>query len=170
MRYIKLSHEVVHARYDGPSGKWHVRIRRQKADAQGETEEIEDTADVLLTAFGALSRWKMPDIPGLADFKGKLHHSAGFDPEDKTWQEVAEQWRDKQVGVVGVVWTFSSHAFASLTQCACVATGIERAATRPCAPAARREAGQLRPRQDLARRSVRQQHIRAASRARPRCC
>ena len=55
MRYIKLSHEVVHARYDEPGGKWHVRIRRQKADAQGETEEIEDTADVLLTAFGALS-------------------------------------------------------------------------------------------------------------------
>ncbi|KAH9925847.1 FAD/NAD-P-binding domain-containing protein [Epithele typhae] len=101
-RYIRLNHEVVHARYDEPTAKWHVRVCRVKPDAPGETEEIEDSADVLFTAFGTLSRWQMPDIPGLKDFEGELHHSAGFDPGEKTWQEVAEQWRDKRVGVVGV--------------------------------------------------------------------
>ena len=106
MRYIKLSHEVVHARYDEPTGKWHVHVRRAKPDAPGGTEEVEDTADVLLTAIGALSRWKMPDIPGLADYAGELHHSAGFDPYPKTWQEIAEPWANKRVGVIGVVNPF----------------------------------------------------------------
>ena len=72
--------------------------------SQEEYEEFEDTADVLLTAFGALSRWSMPPIPGLEDFAGELHHSAGFDPgEGRVWEEAAERWRGKRVGVVGVV-------------------------------------------------------------------
>ncbi|KAH9888569.1 FAD/NAD-P-binding domain-containing protein [Cubamyces lactineus] len=101
MRYIRLRHEVIYARYDEPTGKWHVRIRRPHPDTDV-LEEIEDTADVLVTAIGSLSRWKWPDIDGLQGFKGELHHSAGFDPSDKTWQEVAEKWKDKRVGVIGV--------------------------------------------------------------------
>ncbi|RDX43037.1 FAD/NAD(P)-binding domain-containing protein, partial [Lentinus brumalis] len=79
MRYIKLTHEVVHARYDEATCKWHVRIRRAKAGSETEFEEFEDVADVLLTAFGALSRWKWPDIAGMKDFKGELYHTAQFD-------------------------------------------------------------------------------------------
>ena len=67
MRYIRLQHEVIHARYDEPTGKWHVRIRRPHPDT-GALEEIEDTADVLVTAIGSLSRWKWPDIDGLQNF------------------------------------------------------------------------------------------------------
>ncbi|KAI0628458.1 FAD/NAD-P-binding domain-containing protein [Trametes polyzona] len=102
MRYINLQHEVVHAQYDAPAGKWRVRVRRPNHSGTGEPEEFEDSADVVMTAFGSLSRWKWPDIEGLHDFKGELHHSAGFDPSDKTWQEVAEAWADKKVGVIGV--------------------------------------------------------------------
>ena len=104
MRYIKLQHEMIQAKYDEPSGKWHLRLRRPNP-VSGEFEEINDIADVLVTAFGGLSRWRMPDIEGINDFKGVLHHSAGFDPLDKTWQEVAEAWKDKKVGVIGVVST-----------------------------------------------------------------
>ena len=71
MRYIHLQHEVIHARYDEPTGKWHVRVRRPKADAPAgtsETEEIEDVGDMLVTAFGAITRWKWPEIEGLQDF------------------------------------------------------------------------------------------------------
>ncbi|KAL7277473.1 hypothetical protein ACG7TL_008394 [Trametes sanguinea] len=100
-KYIKLQHEVIHAQYDESAGKWHVRVRRINTES-GDFEEFEDVADVLLTAFGSLSRWKWPDIEGLETFKGELHHSAGFDPSDKTWQEVAEAWKDKTVGVIGV--------------------------------------------------------------------
>ena len=111
MRYIKLRHELTHARYDETSGKWHLRVRRPHP-ATGEPEEITDTADVLFNAFGGLSRWRMPDIEGINTYKGELHHSAGFDPEDKTWQDVVSTWKDKTVGVIGVVssprppWTY----------------------------------------------------------------
>ncbi|KAI0364846.1 FAD/NAD-P-binding domain-containing protein [Pilatotrama ljubarskyi] len=101
MRYIKLQHEVVHAQYDEPAGKWRLRVRRPNPDS-GVLEEIEDSADVLVTAIGSLSRWRWPNIEGLHDFKGELHHSAGFDPNENTWQEVAEAWKDKKVGVIGV--------------------------------------------------------------------
>ena len=110
MRYIKLSHEVVHAQWDAALGQWRVRVRRANP-ATGTPEEIEDVADVLVTAFGAITRWKMPDIPGLGDFKGELHHTASFDPSKwgkETWEEVAESqgWSGKRVGVIGVVRVF----------------------------------------------------------------
>ncbi|KAL1943925.1 hypothetical protein VTO73DRAFT_3743 [Trametes versicolor] len=101
MRYIRLQHEVVHAQYDAAAGKWHVRVRRPNAET-GDMEEVEDSGDVLVTAIGALSRWKWPNIDGLKDFGGELHHSAGFDPVPKTWEELAETWADKKVGVIGV--------------------------------------------------------------------
>ncbi len=102
MRYVKLSHEVTHATYNEQTGKWHLRVRRANPET-GVLEEIEDVTDILVTAFGALSRWQMPDIPGIKDYKGVLHHSAGFDPADKTWQEVVDGWKDKRVGIIGVV-------------------------------------------------------------------
>ncbi|KAI1787765.1 FAD/NAD(P)-binding domain-containing protein [Ganoderma leucocontextum] len=99
MRYIKLSHEVVHAQYNEPTGKWHVRVRRTTDG--GQLEEFEDVADVLFTAFGAITRWKLPDIPGIADYKGELHHTAGYQPSGRTWESDLERWKDKRVGVVG---------------------------------------------------------------------
>ncbi|KAI0671631.1 FAD/NAD-P-binding domain-containing protein [Trametes maxima] len=110
MRYIRLRHEVVHAQYDAPAGKWRVRIRRPAATGgapEGEQqpegyEEVEDIADVLITAVGALSRWTWPDIPGLHDFQGALHHSAGFEPQPARWEDTVETWADKNVAVIGV--------------------------------------------------------------------
>ncbi|OBZ65862.1 putative sterigmatocystin biosynthesis monooxygenase stcW [Grifola frondosa] len=101
MRYIKLQHELVHAQYDEPSGKWHLRIRRPAAQ-EGQFEEFEDTADFFVTAVGALSNWEWPDVQGLKDFKGQLFHSAAFEVGDKTWQEAVKDWKDKKVGVIGV--------------------------------------------------------------------
>lgn len=43
-------------------------------------QTVVDTADVLISARGVLNDWKMPDIPGLNDFKGELMHSANWDP------------------------------------------------------------------------------------------
>ena len=102
MPYIKLNHEVVHAQYDEPTGKWHVRVRKTD-QATGAQEEIEDVADVLVTAIGPLGRWKMPDIEGIADFKGELHHTAGYRPSGKTWKDDLERWKGKRIGVIGSV-------------------------------------------------------------------
>ncbi|RPD58021.1 flavin-binding monooxygenase [Lentinus tigrinus ALCF2SS1-7] len=100
MRYIKLKHEVVHAQWDETACKWHVRVRRPKGDSEGEFEEFEDVGDVLVTAFGVVSRWHWPDIPGMKDFKGELYHTAQFEPEGG-WAKVSETWKNKRVGVVG---------------------------------------------------------------------
>ena len=112
MQYIKLNHEVVRAQYDAPRGQWRIRVRVRRADAdagaRGEMEmesEIDDDADVLVTAIGSISRWRMPDIEGISEFEGELHHSAGYVPKGRTWHEDAEAWGGKRVGVIGSVST-----------------------------------------------------------------
>ncbi|KAJ8508460.1 hypothetical protein ONZ45_g9267 [Pleurotus djamor] len=121
MKYIKLQHRLVHAKWDDEAGKWRIRIRRPttstseasfKKFAPNESigddlppfEEFEDTADVLFTATGSLTRWSWPDIKGLGDFKGKIIHSAQWDVEgpEGTWESGITDWKDKRVGVIGV--------------------------------------------------------------------
>lgn len=113
MRYIKLSHELTHAKFDASSGKWILKFRRPRTpsnaaetptvdDAQFET--IEDTADFVLAGVGSLSRWSWPDIEGLNNFKGKIIHSAAW-PTDESgwWHSSIADWGDKTVGVIGSV-------------------------------------------------------------------
>lgn len=110
-QYLKLQHELIHARYDETEGKWHLRIRRPVNQSSQEAfegqeqqfEVFEDTADVFFGALGALSRWSMPDIPGLQDFKGKIVHSAAWECEPGMWPETVKDWNDKSVAVIGVV-------------------------------------------------------------------
>ena len=119
--YIKLQHRVVSARYLEESGKWLLTIKRPRNNA-GESfertppklnkpnyddwEEFQDTADVLFTGVGALSRWNWPDIEGLDTFAGKIIHSAQWETgndDTKSWEESVADWSDKKVGVIGVV-------------------------------------------------------------------
>ena len=108
MQYVKLRHEILHARYDEGNGKWHLKIRRPGSG--GIPEEFEDMADVVISAAGALSRWVWPDIDGLLTFKGKLMHSAAWDMQGQTtWQDSVKGWKDKKVGLIGTVCSsFSS--------------------------------------------------------------
>lgn len=116
MPYIKLQHEVLDARYDEPTAKWHVRIRRRSGtDAQGAPtfdEDFTDTADVFITGLGIFSKWSWPDIEGLKDFGGKLLHSADFGEENQHWRDIVKGWKDKKVGVIGIVSTTASASFA----------------------------------------------------------
>ncbi|KDQ31391.1 hypothetical protein PLEOSDRAFT_1036737 [Pleurotus ostreatus PC15] len=96
MKYMKLQHRLVEAKWDDDAGKWRLRML--------EFEEFEDSADVLFTGIGNLNRWYWPDIPGLEDFKGKILHSAQWDTGDSSsgWEESVRDWKDKRVGVIGV--------------------------------------------------------------------
>lgn len=110
MRYIQLRTELIHARYDEATGKWHLRLKRPVAnsspDAEVQYEEFEDTADFVVSGVGALSRWSWPDLEGLWDFKGKVLHSAGWEVGDnEAWQDKVKDWKDKKIGVIGVVRT-----------------------------------------------------------------
>ncbi|EMD35979.1 hypothetical protein CERSUDRAFT_115926 [Gelatoporia subvermispora B] len=102
MPYIKLQYQLVHARYDEPSGKWHLRIRKPVEGVAEQFEEFEDTADFLFTGVGGLARWSWPSIEGLRDFQGKMFHSADFDVGEQTWQDAVKNWKNKKVGVIGV--------------------------------------------------------------------
>ncbi|KAF8183592.1 FAD/NAD-binding domain-containing protein [Mycena galopus ATCC 62051] len=93
-KYINLQHELTHAKWDAPSGRWTVRIRHG-------AEEFEDSCHVLLLCIGSLSRWDWPDIEGLKEFGGTLVHSAQWDVGDGAWEEGVKTWGDKTVGIIG---------------------------------------------------------------------
>ncbi|MEU9199973.1 NAD(P)/FAD-dependent oxidoreductase [Streptomyces sp. NPDC048332] len=67
--HIRLNHEVSRARWDGDELNWVIET------VNGATI----VADVVVSATGPLSDPKMPDIPGLAGFPGKVFHSARWD-------------------------------------------------------------------------------------------
>ncbi|MET7788775.1 NAD(P)/FAD-dependent oxidoreductase [Streptomyces sp900116325] len=78
--HIRLGHEVTMMRWDSDELKWTIE------SANGTTI----VADVVVSATGPLSDPKMPDIPGLADFPGKVFHSARWDHDyDLTGKRVA---------------------------------------------------------------------------------
>src|SRR5207302_6811054 len=68
---IRFNTTALSARWDEDEDEdvWRVTT--------GDGEEI--TARFLITATGALSTAKMPDIPGVEDFRGKTIHTAAWD-------------------------------------------------------------------------------------------
>jgi cation diffusion facilitator CzcD-associated flavoprotein CzcO len=66
--HLRFNSEVLRARWDGEAAHWELL-----------TTSGERTADVLISATGPLSDPKVPDIPGLADFPGRVFHSARWD-------------------------------------------------------------------------------------------
>ncbi|MFE9365597.1 flavin-containing monooxygenase [Streptomyces sp. NPDC006978] len=67
--HIRLNHEVTVMRWDNDELHWVIEA------ANGSTV----TADAVVSATGPLSDPKLPDIPGLAEFPGKVFHSAQWD-------------------------------------------------------------------------------------------
>ncbi|OAG37610.1 hypothetical protein AYO21_08218 [Fonsecaea monophora] len=87
-KFVKLNSRVKEAVWNESEGKWKVQIE----DVTSGTT-FSDEAEVLINAAGFLNKWKMPDIPGLESFRGKLIHSA-------QWDE-AYSLDDKVVGIIG---------------------------------------------------------------------
>ena len=84
-KYMRLGTKALEARWDEGSSKWHLILEEVASGRRFNAE-----SDVLIAAMGALNDWHWPDIPGLHDFKGKLLHSAAWDPEyDYIGKEVA---------------------------------------------------------------------------------
>jgi cation diffusion facilitator CzcD-associated flavoprotein CzcO len=68
--HIALGTEVTGAEYDDATGNWRVYTN-------GTAEAI--TARALIPGMGPLHLPQIPDIPGLAEFEGKVFHSAEWD-------------------------------------------------------------------------------------------
>ncbi|KAH8801392.1 hypothetical protein F5884DRAFT_824508 [Xylogone sp. PMI_703] len=87
-RFIKLNHQVIHAEWQESEGIWQVTI---KDLASGTT--FTDWCHFMISGSGILNNWKWPEIPGLHTFKGKLLHSAAWDPK--------ADYQDRTVAVIG---------------------------------------------------------------------
>ncbi|MFE4538842.1 flavin-containing monooxygenase [Streptomyces scopuliridis] len=80
--HLRLNHEVRLMRWDNDALRWEIETSRGTL-----------TADVVVSATGPLSDPKIPEIPGLAGFPGKVFHSARWDH--------GYDLRGKRVAVIG---------------------------------------------------------------------
>ncbi|MFE7570242.1 flavin-containing monooxygenase [Streptomyces sp. NPDC057539] len=80
--HLRLNHEVRLMRWDNDALHWEIETSRSTL-----------TADVIVSATGPLSDPKIPVIPGLAGFPGKVFHSARWDH--------GYDLRGKRVAVIG---------------------------------------------------------------------
>jgi cation diffusion facilitator CzcD-associated flavoprotein CzcO len=81
--HLKLGCRVKKAQWDDGRGVWQVEVEGQPPYE----------ARVLINATGGLSRPALPDITGLANFRGNLFHSA-------RWKEAAAL-NQQRVGIIG---------------------------------------------------------------------
>ncbi|TQF02295.1 NAD(P)/FAD-dependent oxidoreductase [Kitasatospora acidiphila] len=66
--HLRFNHEVVEARWESDEARWRVT-----------TSQGQWTADAIVSATGPLSEPQIPELPGLADFPGKVFHSSQWD-------------------------------------------------------------------------------------------
>jgi 4-hydroxyacetophenone monooxygenase len=86
-RNVQFDTEVMATRYDQHTQRWITTARR----SDGSTTELSSNA--VISAVGLLNRPKLPDISGLADFRGHIFHSA-------RWPETIDL-TDRRVAIVG---------------------------------------------------------------------
>jgi cation diffusion facilitator CzcD-associated flavoprotein CzcO len=65
MPHMRFGHEVLAADWDGDADRWRIQ-----------TSAGELSAEVLISAVGALADPSIPDLPGLETFAGTVFHSA----------------------------------------------------------------------------------------------
>ncbi|MEU4498598.1 NAD(P)/FAD-dependent oxidoreductase [Streptomyces sp. NPDC023998] len=80
--HLRFNHEVLMMRWDRDELRWEI-----------ETSQGTLTADVVVSATGPLSDPKIPEIPGLAEFPGKVFHSSRWDHD--------YDLRGKRVAMIG---------------------------------------------------------------------
>ncbi|WP_176475084.1 flavin-containing monooxygenase [Dietzia natronolimnaea] len=90
-QHVRFRHEVTRAEFDEPGQSWRVTVRRP----DGESEVLE--APILISAVGLLNRPKVPNLPGMESFEGRLFHSAEWPSE----LDEPDALRGKRVGIVG---------------------------------------------------------------------
>lgn len=70
-----MSHKVEELRWDEGAAVWRIRVRNLVTD-----EVFTQEADFVLTAIGRFNAWKLPEYPGMQDFRGLLRHASHYDP------------------------------------------------------------------------------------------
>jgi len=92
MRWIGLRTAVARAVWREEGSKWVLSLERSGEDGEV-LERWDQECDVFLNGTGFLNAWRWPAIEGLAEFKGKMFHTARF--------EEGCDLRGKRVAVIG---------------------------------------------------------------------
>ncbi|KAL2149000.1 hypothetical protein VTH82DRAFT_1686 [Thermothelomyces myriococcoides] len=87
-RFAKFRHRVEAADWNADQGKWRVTVRDLDTD-----KETVDEVDVLFTAIGRFNAWRLPEYPGINEYRGLLRHASNWDPSFDP--------RGKKVAVIG---------------------------------------------------------------------
>ncbi|KAI1210378.1 FAD/NAD(P)-binding domain-containing protein [Annulohypoxylon truncatum] len=74
-QHLQLSQKVEELSWDEKKSVWNVKVHNLST---GETSSQE--FDFVLTAIGRFNAWKLPNYPGINDFKGLLRHASNWDP------------------------------------------------------------------------------------------
>lgn len=88
-----LQTKVTELRFDENENRWHISTNHN--------DEL--TADYIVLATGGLSLPKLPGLPGIHDFKGKIFHTARWDFDCTGGDSFGgmTKLKDKKVGVIG---------------------------------------------------------------------
>ncbi|CAH0027963.1 unnamed protein product [Clonostachys rhizophaga] len=86
--YVKFGHKVEEISWDEDTSQWTVNL-----DITESGKKESQTFDFVITAIGRFNAWRLPDYPGIKDFKGILRHTSNW---DKTFDPAG-----KRVAVIG---------------------------------------------------------------------
>ncbi|KAL2673823.1 hypothetical protein Neosp_012267 [[Neocosmospora] mangrovei] len=84
-RFLRMGTYVETAQWDDARSTWALTLQ----DVDSKHTSVE-SFDFVITAIGRFNEWKLPDYPGIKDYKGHLRHSSNWDPTyDPTGKTVA---------------------------------------------------------------------------------
>jgi len=78
---VRFNTVVEGARWDEDASVWRVTVADGETSIGSSRERSSLSARYLITATGFLSQPKAPDIPGVADFAGKVIHTTAWDDD-----------------------------------------------------------------------------------------
>lgn len=84
--HVLFNHRVKSAQWREEDAQWSLTVEH-------DGKEVEDHADILISARGFLSTWRWPSIPGIHDFTGHKVHSAAWDH--------GYDYTNKRIAVIG---------------------------------------------------------------------
>ncbi|ROV91505.1 hypothetical protein VMCG_09473 [Cytospora schulzeri] len=84
-RFAKFNHQVEDANWDAVAGVWTLNITDLDTSSV-----IQEKADVVMSCIGRFNSWRLPNYPGISEYKGVLRHASHWDPDfDPTGKRVA---------------------------------------------------------------------------------